>query len=346
LTRKIFSFALLLTALLLATACRRGDDDVLIIFTWEDYVPAAVIAEFELRTGVRVIYASFSSNEEMFAAFEHRRDQFDIILCSDYMIYRMIDIGGMLHRLDHTRIPNMANICVMYTGLYFDPYNLYSIPYSTGSPLIVYNSALVDSIVSLRCLWREDLRGKVVLLDDIRDIMGMTLLMLGECVNTTDPAVLERVRVELLSLKPNIIAFNSDFPHRSIISGDAAVGFMYGSQITAAMNAVPTVRFVFPEEGVSTFVDSFVVSAQAPNLDNAYLFLNFILEAEISAQASSIINYGNTNQAATTHLPERFINNLSVNIPPHIRQNAQYFRPLGAEAEQLWDRVWTEFRAR
>jgi spermidine/putrescine transport system substrate-binding protein len=119
---------------------------------------------------------------------------------------------------------------------------------------------------------------------------------------------------------------------------------MYGSQATAAWNAVPSVRFVFPEEGLSSFLDCFVMSAQAPNLDNAYTFLNYILYGEVSAKASSIINYGNCNIAAKEFLPESFLANLSVNIPDGIQATAQYFKPIG-EAELLYDIIWTEFKA-
>jgi len=322
----------------------------LIIFTWENYVPPEVIAIFERETGIHVTYVSFSSNEEMYAVFRMNTNQFDIILCSDYIIYRMI-AQNMLHEIDRARVSNFGNINPAYMGKYFDPGNRFSIPYSTGSPLLVYDSARVsETITSFRCLWNESLRGRIVLLDDVRDVLGMVLLMLGECVNSTDEEVLDKVLAELLILRPNVIAFNSDFPHRSIITGDADVGFMYGSQATAAREAVyrntgvDSVRFVFPEEGVSTFVDSFVISANAPNIDNAYIFLDFILGGEISAMASSIINYGNTNNAAVPFLPTEFLENESVNIPANVRNSAQYFRPLG-DGDVMFDRIWTIFRA-
>jgi spermidine/putrescine transport system substrate-binding protein len=257
----------------------------------------------------------------------------------------MVQRGGLLQQIDRTRLENWNNIDPVFQSKYFDPDNRYAIPFSTGSPIIVYNSARVNfPITSIRDLWNPELLGSVVLLDDMRDIMGMTLLMLGESVNSTDPEVLELVRQELIALKPNVVSFNADYPHRSIINGDAVVGYMYGSQATAARNAVPTVRFVIPEEGVSTFVDCFVISAEAPNLDNAYIFLNFILDGEISAQASSLINYGNTNRAAQQFLPEEFKNNISVNIPSEVQATAQYYVPLG-EAEILWDIIWTAFKA-
>ena len=342
--KKLLSLLLIVTIIAALAGCRT-QRETLIIFTWEDYVPGAVLADFEEKTGIRVVYASFSSNEEMLAQFEQKVDQYDIILCSDYMISMMIERGGLIQQIDWERVPNRANINPVFQNLYFDPLNLYTVPYSTGAPIIVYDSARVDiPITSIRDLWHPSLRQSIVILDDVRDIMGMTFLMMGESVNETDPAVLELARLELLELKPNIISFNADYPHRSIINGDATVGYMYGSQATAAMNAVDSVRFVFPEEGLSTFVDCFVLSAQAPNLDNAYIFLNYILYGEVSAKASSIINYGNTNIAAKEFLPEAFRNNLSVNIPDELQINAQYFRPIG-EAELLFDRIWTEFKA-
>ncbi|MCL2702925.1 MAG: spermidine/putrescine ABC transporter substrate-binding protein [Defluviitaleaceae bacterium] len=339
-------FSLFLTAVMVfALAGCRTAGDTLIIYTWEDYVPQAVIDDFERDTGIRVVYASFSSNEEMFNSFVQKVNQYDLILCSDYMIERMIGMGGLLQQIDSSRIENFGNISPLFQNQYFDPDNKYAIPYSTGSPIIVYDSARVPvPITRIRDLWDPSLRESVVLLDDVRDIMGMTLLMLGESVNETDPEILDRVRQELIALKPNVIAFNADYPHRSIINGDASVGYMYGSQATAAWEAVPTVKFVFPEEGVSTFIDGFVLSAEAPNTDNAYIFLNYILDGEVSAKMSGIINYGNCNTAAKEFLPESFRNNLSVNIPDEVQATAQLFKPIG-EAEILYDIIWTEFKA-
>jgi spermidine/putrescine transport system substrate-binding protein len=338
--------SLLLAAVLAITllGCRTAGE-TLVIYTWEDYVPGEVVEDFEKATGIKVVYASFSSNEEMFNSFVQKTNQYDLILCSDYIIDKMAESGGLLKELDKPRIANYGNIDPVFQGQYFDPDNKYAIPYATGSPTIVYDSAKVSfPITGIKDLWNPNLRESIVLLDDVRDIMGMTLLMMGEDVNETDPEILERAKQELISLKPNIIAFNADYPHESIIRGDATVGYMYGSQATAAWEAVPTVEFVFPEEGVTTYIDCFVLSASAPNLDNSYTFLNYILNGEVSAKMSGIINYGNCNTAAKDFLPEEYLNNRSVNIPSEIQATAQFYLPLG-EYEILYDIIWTEFKA-
>lgn len=334
--------------LVLSTALLSGcfsKKESLVIYTWEDYVPPEVVKQFEEETGIKVTYASFSDNEEMYASFSQKKDQYDIIVCSDYVIDRMINQGGYLEELDRSKISNYSNIDPAYQSKYYDPDNRYTVPHASGSAIIVYDSAEVDfPITGYRSLWDEPLRGRVVLLDGSRDIIGMTLQMLGYSLNETDPEALELARQELLKLKPNVIRFDADRPHEAIISGDATVGYMFGSQATAAMEAVDTVKFVYPEEGISAYIDCYVISAKAPNKGNAYKFLNYVLDGEISAQISSTINYVNCNLAAREFLPQEYLDNPMVNIPDELMKTAEFFMPIG-DAEVLYDKIWTEFKA-
>ena len=340
-------FALLLAVMVTAAALAgcRTSGETLVIYTWENYVPPEVVADFERDTGIKVVYAGFSTNEEMYASFAQKADQYDIILCSDYIIDKMASEGNLLHQIDSTRIKNYGNINPDFMGLYFDPDNKYAIHYANAGAILVYDSARVDiPITGYKDLWHESLKESIVLLDGGRDIIGMTLMKMGESINETDPEILERAKNDLLLLKPNVIAFNADTPHESIIRGDASVGYMFASQAIAAQEALPSVTFVIPEEGVSYNVDCFVVSAQAPNLDNAYIFLNYILDGEVSAKASSIINYAGCNSAARNYLPEAFKNNIAINLPPEVVSKAQIYMPLGDD-EILYDIIWTEFKA-
>lgn len=344
--KKLLSLALVMAVIGTALAgCSTKDKKTLVIYTWENYVPPEVVADFERDTGIKIVYADFSTNEEMFASFSQKTDQYDIILCSDYIIQQMIRTGGMIREIDTGKLSNYKNIDPQFQSMYFDPDNDYSIPYATGSAIIVYDSAKVSfPITGYKDLWDPRLTGSVVVLDGYRDIIGMTLQMLGYSINETDPEILEIARQELLKFKPNVIAFNADTPHESLIRGDATVGYMFGSQATAARDEIPTIEFVFPEEGISTNLDCFVLSADAPNLENAYIFLDYILDGEVSAKMSSIINYANCNLAAKEFLPQEYIDNPSVNIPGSVMETAQFYLPVG-DAEVLYDKIWTEFKA-
>lgn len=313
--------------------------------TWANYVPPEVIKDFETETGIKVNYKEFTTNEEMLMLFQNQTNQYDLIVCSDYIIEIMIQEGNLLRELDRSKLPNYSNISPAFQSQYYDPENKYTIPYATGCALLIYDPAQVGfEVKGYKDLWNPSLKDSVVLLDGARDIIGMTLQMQGESINETDPAKLDTARQKLLELKPNIISFDADQPHNAIINGDAKIGLMFGSQATAAMEEVDGLVCVYPEEGLSIYIDNFVMSAQSPNTENAYRFLNYMLDGKVSAKASSIINYANTNTAAQEFLPQEFLDNETVNIPEHLLGKTEMYQGVG-EADLIYDEIWTEVKA-
>lgn len=346
--KKRVGFIVALCAAVWLTGCGGGGEQAkeLNIYTWADYVPGEVVARFEEETGIKVNYDNFSENEEMYAKLQATKGgQYDIIICSDYIVDVMRKEGGLIQELDTAKLSNYGNVDPNFQNKYYDPDNKYTVPYAAGCAMLMYDTARVPfEIKSYQDLWNPALRDSVVVLDDQRGMIGMALMLRGGSVNETDPEKLEAAKNDLLELKPNIIGFDADKPHDYIISGAAKAGYMFGSQVTAAMEALPSVTFAYPEEGMTFNIDNFVVAKNAPNLENAYTFINYMLDGETSAKASSIINYINCNTAAQPFLPEEFINNKTVNIPQEELAKAQIYEDMG-ETAVLYTRIWTEVKS-
>lgn len=315
------------------------------ILTWQDYVPKEVIDKFTAETGIKVNYASANDNESMLSKLQAAKGgEYDVIICSDYIIKVMLEDGSLLKEFDKEKLPNFSNIDPVYQNQYYDPENKYSIPYTSSSAILVYDSSAIDfEINSYADLWRPELKDSIVLLDGGRDIIGLTLQSLGYSLNTTDENELAEAKAKLLELKPNVIGFDANQPHSKIISGEAVAGYMFGSQVTAAMAANEAVRFAYPEEGLGMYTDCVVMAQNAPNEENAYKFINFILEGENSAAISNIINYTNCNTAAREFLSEEFLNNETINIPADVMEKSESYMDLG-EATALYDDIWVAFK--
>lgn len=323
-----------------------GGSKELNLFTWAGYVPDDVIASFEEETGITVNYANFDVNEEMLSKIQAQEGQFDVIICSNYMIDIMRNEGGLIQKLDWDKIPNSVNIEDAYRNPYYDPDDEYSIPYAPSSELIVYDPSKVsEPITGIADLWREELANKVVVLDGDRDIIGMTALKMGYSVNETDPAILEEIKDELMLLKPNIFKFDANTPHEAIISGDAVAGYMFGSQVTEAMNNAPGLEYVYPEEGMLFYTDNIVMPEGAPNSENAYKFMNYLLDGKVSAEISELINYINCNSAAKEYLSDEYLNNKAVNINRSEVNNPQETKAIG-DAQTIYSEIWTEFKSK
>jgi len=328
-----------------------ADARVVNVYTWEYYIPDEVVDEFSDATGIVINYSTFSDNETMLAKLQASEGQYDLIVCSDYIIETMIQqtedpsAKPLLEKIDAANLANYGNIDPSYQGQYYDPDDQYSIPYTNTIPLIVYNPDAVDfEIKSYADLWDESLEGKLALIDDIRNIIGITEKKLGMSFNETDPEKLALVKDELMKLKPNVAVLNADTPHNALLSGDAVAGFMFGSQIVYAKGEMPQLVSVYPEEGLGFGIDNYVIPASPPHLDATYIFLNYLLDGEISAEASDYIDYGNCNTAAQEFMTEEFRNTTEVNVPSELVADAEMVRMLDSETTRLYDQMWTEFK--
>ena len=313
------------------------------IFTWTYYIPDEVVADFEAATGIRVNYTPFIDTD-MMAKVQSSPGQFDIVVASDYVIANMID-AGLLAEIDRSRIDTWENIDPAYMGQYFDPENAYSIPYTNTIPLIVYDPSMVDfPVEGYADLWNEGFRGGLAVTNEPRGIIAVAEKMLGYSINTADPDELAAVAEALEALKPNIVVFNDDTPHNALIAGDAIGGYMYGSQIVAAMEVLPDLEVVYPKEGLCFGIDSLVMPVGAPHEKAAYIFLAYILDGKVSAYASDLIDYGNCNIDAVNYMTEEYKNDVTVNPPKEMLETAEIVVPLDAQTQALYDEIWINFR--
>lgn len=321
-----------------------ADARVVNVYTWSYYIPDEVVLNFEEATGMRVNYTPFSSNEEMLAKMQATSGQFDLIVCSDYIISTMAE-QSLLTEIDPAKLANYGNIDAGYQSQFYDPDNKYSIPYTNTIPLIVYDPEAVDfEVTGYADLWNEAFGNNLAVIDDMRNIIGMAQKKLGYSYNETDPEKMALVKEELMALKDNIAVFNADTPHNALIGGDAIAGFMFGSQLVAAQLEMPQLQGVFPAEGLGFGIDSLVIPVNAPHLEATYIFLDYLLDGEVSAYASELINYGNCNNAARPYMSEAYLSNISVNAPADQVADAEMIRPLDDETLKLYDEIWSEFK--
>lgn len=327
------------------SAADDGGEKVLNIFTWADYFPQEVQDAFTEATGIKINFSTFESNEEMLMKLQAAKGgDYDIVLASDYII----DIArkeNLVGELDKSQIPNFANINPSYQSKFYDEQNQYTVPYAAGTPLIVYNKTLVDfPITGYEDLWNEKLKDSVVVMDDARNVIGITLKTLGQSFNITDPAVLEQAKEKLLLLKPNIRALDYNNPQNLMISGECAVGYMFTPQVVQAIAENPDLEVVYPKEGMGFGIDACFVPANAPHKQNAYKWLDFILDGERSAAISEHDLYINCNNAAKAFLSQEYLDNKALYIPDEVLGDTEFIMDVGSDATELYNDIWTAFK--
>jgi ABC-type spermidine/putrescine transport system, permease component II len=313
------------------------------VFNWSEYLPQSVIDKFEQTYNIKVNYSTFSSNEEMLAKLMAGGSQFDLVVASDYMV-EVLNKQNLIQPIDKSNIPNFKNLDENVLNLSFDPGNKYSVPYMWGDACIAVNTSKVKvPIKSYKDLWNPELKNSIVVLDDQRAIIGMALKKLGYSINETSPEALEAAKKELVALQPNIKAYDSDSPKTLLINGEASVGFVWGAEVSLAKRENENITTVIPTEGLFLQQDNFVIPAQSRNKSAAELFVNFILEPEISAEISKEFPYANPNKAAYPYVDESILKDVAVYPPDDAVKKGEHLKDIG-QSVQLFDNIWTEVK--
>ena len=180
------------------------------VYNWGDYIDESILKDFEEEYGIRVVYDTYATNEDMYVKIKSGGSTYDVIFPSDYMLTRMRE-EGMLEKLDLEKIPNSKYIDPRFLGADYDPNNEYSLPYMWGTLGILYNTNLVDDPVdSWDILWNPKYAKQILMLDSQRDSIGVALLKLGYSINTLNPDELVAAGEILKEQKPLVLAYVVD----------------------------------------------------------------------------------------------------------------------------------------
>jgi len=283
---------------LVAALSARGGARSITLFAWTEYVPQPVIDGFTKETGIRVRYETFSSGEEMLSKLLAGGTAYDVIQPPEYIAEALIR-NGLLMPLDFGQLPHFSNILPEFRGMAFDPGQKYTVPYMAGISGIVVNTAKVRRpIRGFKDLFSPELRGRIVFVDDGREVVTAALRTLGFGPNDIRPETLARVRPLLASWFSLIKLFDSDSPKTALLNGDVDAGYVWCGEAALLWNQDHRFHFVLPEEGYHMAVDVVAIPKGAPDAAAAHAFIDYILRPEVSRQISDAFPYMNPNGAA------------------------------------------------
>jgi len=320
------------------------------LYGWSEYVPQELLDAFAKEYKVKVNYDTYASNEELLAKLQAGKTAYDVIIPSDYTVSILI-AQKMLEPIDLGHMPNFANVDDQFKNPYYDPGNQYTVPYQWGSVGIAVNTAKVTKpITKYADLWDPAFKGKLVVLDDEREIIGMALLVLGYDKNSTDPAQLDAAKKKLIELKPNIKLYDSDSPKTALLSGEAVAGVVWNGEASLAHQENAKITYVLPEEGMGVWIDNLAVPKGAPHKDAAIAFLDFVLRPDMSIMITKAFPYSSVNKAALellkTKEPDTYKSYMdfpATNPPADAVKKGHLVKDVG-DATTLWDKVWTEVK--
>jgi len=341
--------SMILVSVGLFTGCSKGGGgEKVYVYNWGEYIDPEVIDLFEEKTGIKVVYEEFETNEDMYPKVQSGAVQYDVICPSDYMIQKMIN-EGLLAEINFDNVPNIKNIDPAYlkSAQSFDPDNKYSVPYCWGTVGILYNKTMVDGpIDSWAAIFDEKYAGEILMMDSVRDAFGIALTYLGYDLNTTNEAELEEAKALLQKQRPLVQAYVVDQVRDKMIGGEAAIGVIYSGEAIYTQRENPDLEYVVPKEGSNVWIDAWVIPKNCRNKENAEAFINFMCDPEIALKNFEYITYSTPNKAARELIEDEDIKNSPIAFPDQsVLDRCKTYKYLGGEMESLYIEKWNEVKS-
>lgn len=345
--KKIIALALtsVISVGLLAGCGSKSSAEVLNIYNVGDYIDEDLIPKFEKETGIKVVYEKYDTNEIMYQKIKSGGSKYDLVFPSDYMIEKMIK-EDLLQKIDYSNIPNYKNIDEKFKNASYDPKDEYSVPYFWGTFGIMYNKTMVsDPIESWDILWNEKYKQQILMLDSVRDTMGIALMKLGYSQNSINEAELQKAKEELIKQRPLVLAYGNDDIKDRLLGGEAAMGIVYSGDAITLMEEDKNLAYAIPKTGTNKWIDAMCISYNAENKKEAEKFINFMLDAQNAKQNIDYINYSTPNKAAFELLDEEVKNNPVAYPSDDIVKKSEFFIDLGDKIK-LYDDLWLEIKSK
>ncbi len=371
--RSEFRFGLLVAAIAMLAACggkkeegadaaAKPEDKVLFVYNWSDYIGATTIADFEAKTGIKVTYDVFDSNEVLETKLLSGHTGYDVVVPTGDFLERQIKVGVFL-KLDKSKLPNLVNMNpeIMQRVAAHDPGNEHSVNYMWGTTGIGYNPDLVkkalgtDTIDSWSAVFDPTNAAKLAkcgisMLDAPSDVVDSVLIYLGRDPNSEKAEDLAAAEEILLKVRPYVRYFHSSQYLNDLATGEICVslgwsGDMVQARDRGAEGETPVkVAYSIPKEGAIMWFDMLAIPADAPHPGNAHEFLNFMMDSTVIAGVSNYVAYANGNAASLQFVNEDVRNDPSVyptdetkkKLHPHQSESQEYSRDL--------NRAWTRVR--
>jgi len=315
----------------------------LYVYNYADYIGEDTIPSFEEKYGIKVTYDFFDTYETMTAKIATGDSGYDVTFATG------VDVPGFLARelvqpLDLSQIPNVVNLAPEWQDPAYDPGNQHSMPYMWWTTGYGYDTEKIpEELTSWAALWDSRWKGKMAMLDDYRETFAVALIRLGYSINTTSDSELDEALALLQEQKPLLRKYTAD-DIGDLSSGDVWLCHAWGADVSQAATERESLAYVIPEEGGIRGSDAMVLLANAPHPIAAHLFINYMLDAEVSAANTNYIYYMGPNEAAKAYIDPAILEDPTLNPDKAAIDKLQEILDLGPDLEKYQTR-WTTLRA-
>jgi putrescine transport system substrate-binding protein len=339
-----------------------AEDKLVNVYNWSDYIGSKTIADFEARTGIKVNYDTYDSNEVLETKLLTGRTGYDVVFPSALYFERQVKAGVFLP-LDRKKLPNWSNLDpdIMARLAAYDPGNEHAINYMWGTIGLGYNPRLVEkalgtkTIDSLSAVFDPAVAARlskcgIAWLDSPEDVSGMAKVYLGKDINSEDPKDLAAVEALLSRVRPYVRYFSSSQHINDLASGEICIALTWnGDALQARARGAESqppvgIAYALPKEGSGAWFDAVAIPADAPHPQNAHAFLNYLMTPEVIAGITNEIGYANGNAASLPLVHAALREDAAVYPPADVRRKLHTPTARSQEYSRDLNRAWTRIK--
>jgi len=337
------------------------EEKVLNVYNWSDYIAEDTVKNFEAKSGIKVTYDTFDSNEVLETRLLAGNSGFDVVVPSASFLERQIK-AGVFQKLEKAQLPALTNLDpdIMQRVALHDPGNEHAVPYLWGTTGIGYNAAKIKQAVgdvaldSWRFVFEPDQIAKfkdcgISMLDAPEEVLKITLAYLGRDPNSEEEADLKAAEEKLMAIRPYVRKIHSSQYIEDLANGDVCLALGYSGDVLQARDRAAeagrgvVIKYSIPKEGTVVWFDMLAIPADAKHPKNALAFINYLMDPQVAASNSNAVNFANANVPALALVSEEVKNDPGIYPTPEVKARLFPSLAVSEDFNRLLTRMWTRF---
>lgn len=332
------------TALMLSSTAAFAEGE-LFLYNWGNYTSPEMVKKFEEKYSVKVTITDFDSNDTALAKVEAGASGFDLVVPSAGFV-KIYNEKGLIQELDLSKLPNHKNIAPEWMNVDWDEGRKLSVPWQWGSTGVSVNTKVYAGDINTSAIFMDppaELAGKINVIPEMGDVMALATMYVGGDVCSEDPEVMKKVRDAMLAAKPKWLSMDYSTIEKMTNNDYAASVDWNGSAMRSRLGN-PDVAYGYPKEGFGLWMDNVVLLKDAKNTENAYLFMDFIMDPENAAMLSAFARYGNGIAGSEPFMPEDMKTAPEIVTPAEFAANGKFVLACSGKALEYQTAIWTELQ--
>ena len=331
-------------AMVMSTGVARAAGE-LNIFNWGNYTSPELIKKFEETYGVKVTVTDYDSNDTALTKVKAGGHGFDIVVPSANFIPIWVK-EGLLIETRPDQMENFKNVDEKWVNVPWDKGRHYSVPWQWGSVGMIVDTGVYKGDINTSALFLDpppELAGKINVPPEMGDVISTAIMYMGGEPCSGDKELLKKVRDKLMEAKSKWLSMDYGVVEK-FARHDLAASLYWNGAAFRSREKNADVRFGYPKEGYSLWMDSVVVLKDAKNVENAKLFQNFIMAPENAALISNFATYANGIKGSEAFMRKDLVASPELNIPPEYAAKGRFLPTCPPDVVALYTRIWTELQ--